>query len=1012
MSFGFGSSNSAFGGQSGFGSSSQTQQVQGGFGSSTAFGQGATASSFGQPATSAFGQNTTASTFGQPSTNTLGTTPSSFGASRSSAFGTTSATPSAFGGSQTANAGGGFGSGSAFGSTGGGFGSASTAGFGTATASPFGGASGTGGGFGSAQTGAFGSTVGQTSGLGTSTTGFGNVSSQSQKGTGHTPYNTYVWEDNKVKVLHTTITALPQYNKKSVEELRYEDYCDGRKRAGAASGGSLGGGFAQQPQQNTFGTPASTSGAFGFGQTQAKPSAFGSSTAGGGGVGGIFGSTPTTTSGFGSSSGGGAFGQKQTAPFGAKPATSAFGGGGAFGSTAAATTGGVFGNTSSGFGATPTATFGTTPQTSGVGLGLSGGTGGFGATSGMGAFGQSSQTTSSFGQASGTSSSTPSAFGGGGGVFGQTQQQSQTTSAQGGFGLGNAAPATGTTGLFGAPTTSTSTFGSTAGGNGIFGTQPKPAQTPDVGGFGQPGQQAPSFGGFGGTGGVAQASTSSGASAGGLFSTPAKSTLGGATGSVFGGAAQQTQQSGLGGALGGTLQTQAQTPIQQQTPLNIPQMTAQQGRQTLTSADSYPALEEVKKLSLVHQQHAEQRRKAKENESIPHKSPFFVFSTPSTQNFRSRVQEQSAWRRHRSPRRRRPMKLKVEGDGVARSPEDIDESLVSISPDSEHIDPNNESGTLSNQSSPKEDDNGCDDNTSANVPTVGNGNIIRTVREKMEYAAPSSCTTPIRARPSFIASPASTRSSVNIHSQQGTGTVARIDGMTSGSQSQSAFKFSGMVSNLPPISGSPSIQIRAPSPLKNKPDYPLFTITEGEDLRTSPPLSELQDMSLEQLSAVVDFTVISFKFGKVLWRRPVDIASLHHYHGNTPLDKIVVFSHKCVDVYLPSDEDGTNFKPEVGEGLNLPARITLYNCYPKKKNGSNGISTTRITSFDAEVKDKWERILDKASEKSKTTNSIFEWDTGRWSFDVESFSDDKPQEESEDCEDGNEDVGVRVRGCA
>ncbi|XP_037293969.1 nuclear pore complex protein Nup98-Nup96 isoform X2 [Manduca sexta] len=367
-----------------FGAAAATQPTTGGglFSSNTPGGLfGAAGPS---TSTSTFGANTSAFGFGA-STSSGGlfannTSTGLFGnAQNTSAFG---AKPTGFGFSNT----------STTGATGGGlFGSTPAAGGGL-----FGQQQNTmsgGGLFGSATTGAFGQ--------------------QQQTGTAHVKYNPVVGTDVVVKsgnsqninIKHHCITCMKEYENKSLEELRLEDYAAGRK--GSTTG--MFGGF-QQPVENKplfgatgFGQPATTSapsmfggGGLGtntaFGQNStfsfnsgtqnatntntlfgASKPAFGAASTTGTGLFGAastqaptFG-TNTSTFGFGANTqtqGGGIFGAKPpTSGFGATPASSGFGafntGGAMFGAKTSAptfgTSGPAFGTLSSGF-ATNTST--------------------------------------------------------------------------------------------------------------------------------------------------------------------------------------------------------------------------------------------------------------------------------------------------------------------------------------------------------------------------------------------------------------------------------------------------------------------------------------------------------------------------------------------------------------------------------------------------------------------------------------------------------------------------------
>jgi len=466
-------------------------------GSKTPFGTG----TFGSTSSSLFGAKTQASPFATPS----------FGSSTSTGFG--SGTTSLFGGgggggslfsqpsTQTAN-------GFSFGrSTGTGFGASSQSSslFQTPQASnAFGGQ--TFGGFGSntstttASSGLFGSSFGSST---SNTTGGGLFGGSTTFGGASTNGTTIKFNPvtssesvNKngsammVQTKHQCITVMKEYEAKSLEELRMEDYTAGRKSGSSSS--SLFGGTTQQPQQSLFGS--STGSAFsqskpltfgGFGQaTTTSSSLFGQTSQSGGlfskpvGTGSIFGSTTTTSSsnlGFGTS--GGLLGQTNT-------------GGSLFGGTSQPS--GLFGSTGSGFGTTQTTSsgglFGT--GTSTFGQPQSGGL--FGATSKPFGFGAANSGTSTFGTSTfGSTGST--------GLFGGTATSkpgfSFNPSGTTGFGstlsgFGGTNTSLGGGGLFGST-------GATNTGGGLFGGQSKPGfGTGSSLGFGG----TSSFGGVGGFG--------------------------------------------------------------------------------------------------------------------------------------------------------------------------------------------------------------------------------------------------------------------------------------------------------------------------------------------------------------------------------------------------------------------------------------------------------------------------------------------------------------------------------
>ncbi|KAJ7739892.1 nucleoporin autopeptidase-domain-containing protein [Mycena metata] len=242
---------------------------------------------------------------------------------------------------------------------------------------------------------------------------------------------------------YQSISCIPAYRGTSFEEIRLQDYAQGRKTAGAFGQSAAFGGVQQQPTTNIFGQaqPAQQTSVFGGGAAQ-PTTGFGA-----------FGNTaPAATS----APAFGAFGQ-QTQPqqpatsFGAfgqqqqpqqQQQTSIFGGGttGAFGNNAAKPAFGAFG-------ATPA--FGTNNATNPLGgntqqpatTNLFGGTATAQPTTGFGGFGATSAPkTNIFGQPA-AQPATQNAFGSTTNLFGTNSQQQPAQPAAtgfGGFGTNNA----------------------------------------------------------------------------------------------------------------------------------------------------------------------------------------------------------------------------------------------------------------------------------------------------------------------------------------------------------------------------------------------------------------------------------------------------------------------------------------------------------------------------------------------------------------------------------------------
>lgn len=135
---------------------------------------------------------------------------------------------------------------------------------------------------------------------------------------------------------------------------------------------------------------------------------------------------------------------------------------------------------------------------------------------------------------------------------------------------------------------------------------------------------------------------------------------------------------------------------------------------------------------------------------------------------------------------------------------------------------------------------------------------------------------------------------------------------------------------------------------------------------TSPPLSELKKTPMAELRAVKDFTVGRKFYGKITFQKPVDLSSfnLDDICGN-----IVVFGSKNVVVYPDDDQ------PKIGEGLNLPAEVTLEGCYPINKQTELAILDPR----DEMVKTHIEKLKLIPGMKFKD----YVASTGNWTFSFE-----------------------------
>lgn len=266
-------------------------------------------------------------------------------------------------------------------------------------------------------------------------------------GTANPPFASIHEKDGNLNLQFQSISCMPQYIGYSFEELRVQDYAQGRKTASTtgafgqpafgqsqpASTGLFGAQPTQQPTTSLFGATTNTNttnAGFGaFGQNTAQQPVSNSQ--------GLFGNTNL-------------FGQAQ--PQQQPQPQNAFSSTGAFGQPAQQTQqqSSIFGGGGGAFGAAK-------PAFSAFGGG--GGTGAFGTANTQSAFGgqqqQPQQTTT--------------------GLFGNTQPAANTTSAFGGFGSTANKPS-----IFGTPTTTqpaTSTFGGAFGNTNQQQQQPNQQQT-------------------------------------------------------------------------------------------------------------------------------------------------------------------------------------------------------------------------------------------------------------------------------------------------------------------------------------------------------------------------------------------------------------------------------------------------------------------------------------------------------------------------------------------------------
>lgn len=810
--------------------------------------------------------------------------------------------------------------------------------------------------------------------------------------------------------IYVGITTMPQYRGTSQEELRLQDYQQGRKTAPAATGfgaaatTTTGGGglFGQQQQPSTglFGQQA------GFGST--------SGTTGGGLFGGGSTSTfgqpaaNTATSGFGSgtSASGGLFGQpqQQQQQQASQPS------GGLFGQPQQpAATGGLFG----GGGGGSTSTFGQPaqqPATTGFG--------GFGAAAQQNqppkpAFGFGSGQTSTFGQAApAATTTTTSGFGG----FGQQAQQQQQPATSGfSFGASSTTPAAGTGGgLFGGGGgNATGTTGGLFGGaqnnapkpGGLFGGSTTTNNTGTggglfggaSGGFGaatqQQQQQQPTTSLFGGGN---NSTTTNTAGTGGLFGQPAQQT----TGSTFGGFGASANKPAGGGLFGASTQTntQAQQPGQQQQPGG---MGTFGGFGFGASNNNQPATGGGGLFGASTQNAQPSTGGLFGGLNKPNPAPIGsggLFGQQSTTGggggglFASTNQNQSTSNGLFGSTLGQSQAQNVPNVGnitqsVASNPygsNDLLSSASSFQPIKTTLPPVAPLPPLSSSMkavpSPLRTNNvRLRGFASPSTPQLGANKPGAGLFDSISPSTiPKNAFTPRRSVKKLViekkTTPALLQSTLS-RSRTPLNPEAERDGTVTPDRQETPVKKSSVVAS-------------SKRGLDSHPrEIDLDKLEDGE-YYTLPEMSVLCNASHDELAAVNEFVVGRKGYGELRYLEPVDLNTVNELKEIA--GTIVVFSPQECEVY-PEGTDGQ----EQGHGLNFPARITLENCWPIDKSTRKPIRDPNHPRMKATER--------KCRNQEGTSFVSFSPETGVWVFEVPHFTkyglldDDSDDDEMEDA---------------
>ncbi|XP_030369193.1 nuclear pore complex protein Nup98-Nup96 [Scaptodrosophila lebanonensis] len=800
-------------------------------------------------------------------------------------------------------------------------------------------------------------------------------------------------QPNNVNTKQHCITAMKEYEQKSLEELRMEDYLSGRKgpQGGAAPGGfgSFGATAAAQPASSgLFGASAQPSTGL-FGQTACteNKSLFGASTF----------AQPAGASAFGAPAQQNTFMQK---PFGATTTTG-------FGAPTA--------DNSNPFGAKPafgqsTGLFGQAP-----------------ATSAAPAFGQTNTGFGGFGSTAGTQQNT---------LFGATNPTDPNKPA---FGIGSAAPATSTGfggfgatatstaggGLFGAkPATSFATpaFGTTStantgfgnfsmnnaapGGGGLFNSNLNKPATSGFGGFGtqQPAQplnfNAGNTGGslfgnankpgglFGGTGTLG-AGTATG---GGLFgSSTGGFGTGNTLGNAFGTIGGNTALSGLASA---QMQQQATVPIHKQI---LAKVTSPYGDTPIFKDLRRDDTDAIRATNPAAQQAV-----------LDLNTNQFKIDTKSTSNVVKIKSLGNSLHRKSLFDGLEEFDGSVEGfnlkPNVKRliikpkpkiTPGAVDSVISSNSnnntPIASRSKPNTPSKDSFNSVIPVEPVNSSPGTGSQQIANKENDSSRREswlqVRQHnlqvgLDNASPLNSTLtelvprkPIETyRPSAVTRVSVSTIPENPFEDQSS-VIARLDTASFSTEQANESLFSNR------SYGQEERLAIEPTDAECEP-HPTGIILRRVGYYTIPSLEELKSFLAEDGSCVVpNFTIGREGYGNVYFGKEMDVSGIN-------LDEIVHFRNKEIIIY-PDDDN----KPPFGSGLNREAQVTLDQVWPLDKTKHEPIKDSQRL-----IEMNWEGKLRRVCDKNETDFIEYRPETGSWVFRVKHFS--KYGLDGEDIEDG------------
>ncbi|KAL1502583.1 hypothetical protein ABEB36_007706 [Hypothenemus hampei] len=171
--------------------------------------------------------------------------------------------------------------------------------------------------------------------------------------------------------------------------------------------------------------------------------------------------------------------------------------------------------------------------------------------------------------------------------------------------------------------------------------------------------------------------------------------------------------------------------------------------------------------------------------------------------------------------------------------------------------------------------------------------------------------------------------------------------------------------------------------------HPANIICTRPEYYTLPSLDELTPDE-DGKCFVKGFTVGRKGYGNVYFPDEIDVAGLN-------LDELVHFRYREINVY-PDDSK----KPPVGEGLNRKAQVTLDNVYPRKM-GTNIL----IKDVGELIRMNFSEKLRKVTEKKAARFMDYRPETGSWVFKVDHFSKYGFNDSDEESDQNGKETGTK-----